>query len=99
MESDADLGQARRPGAVLRTRDRRRARIHHIDPADGSIHGEVEMHGGCLWRADGRFSDAPFGAAGPLDLVFDPAGLDRAPPQTVSMKEVLGEPRVPFCCD
>jgi hypothetical protein len=57
------------------------------------------MHGGCLWRADGRFKDAPFGAAGPLDLALDPADLDRAPPQTVSMREVLGGPRVPFCCD
>jgi hypothetical protein len=99
MDSDADLHLACRKGAVLRTRDRRRVSIHHIDPADGSIHGEVEMHGGCLWRADGRFRDAPFGAAGPLDLVLDPAGPHRAPPQTVSMKAVLGGPRVPFCCD
>jgi hypothetical protein len=89
---------------VLRTRDRRAARIHRADPAagliPGLIHGEVEMHGPCVWRADGRYRDAPFGAPGPLDLM--PPDF-RAPsttgPRTVSLKGALAADHRLFCCD
>ena len=63
MESALELLSICRAGAVLRTRDRRTARIHHAEPAAGLIHGEVEMHGACVWRADGRYRDAAFGVS------------------------------------
>jgi hypothetical protein len=55
------------PGMVLKTRDRRDARILAV--MDGLIHGEVQMMGPCAWCADGRYRDAPAGAAGPWDLM------------------------------
>jgi hypothetical protein len=58
-----------RPGMVLKTRDRREARITAVAPETGLISGEVQMLGACAWRADGRFHQAPAGAAGPWDLV------------------------------
>ncbi len=90
---------------VLRTRDRRSVRIHHAEPAAGLIHGEVEMHGACVWRADGRYRDAPFGAPGPLDLMSPglmPPGSG-APASTgqprVSLDEALAVDHRLFCCD
>jgi hypothetical protein len=100
MESRLELLSVCRPGAVLRTRDRRAASIHHTDPAAGLIHGEVEMHGPCIWQADGRYRDAPFGAPGPLDLMPP----ESAPPpaagrQRNSIEEALATDHRPFCCD
>src|SRR5581483_10724374 len=60
MESAAfDFLAACRPGMVLRTRDRRAARILAVAPETGEIRGEVQMMGACVWRADGRYRDAP----------------------------------------
>lgn len=102
MADDFDFLAAAGSGARLQTRDRREVRISRVAPEQGLIHGEVPMHGPCCWRADGRFKDAPFGAAGPLDL------MPPAPAETTStgaaprasLKEALaeGEGR-PFCCD
>ena len=71
-----------------------------IELGDKLIHGEVQMHGPCAWRVDGRYRDAPFGAPGPLDLM--PPRRNAAPaarPRSASMKEALeGDNRL-FCCD
>jgi hypothetical protein len=82
----------------LRTRDRRAARISRLEPAAGLIHGEVEMQGACVWRTDGRWRDAPFGAPGPLDLM-PPEPVAAAAPRTASVKETLGAGNRLFCCD
>jgi len=88
-----------RPGAILRTRDRREARIGSVNAAEGLIHGEVAMVGPCRWRLDGRFADAPAGAAGPLDLVAQPV-LPAEAPKRRSMIEALADPDSRnFCCD
>ncbi len=90
-----------RPGMVLRTKDRREARIDAVDPAAGRISGLVQMVGPCAWTAEGRFADAPAGAAGPLDLVA-PADLSppAAPQSRESLAEALNDPASrSFCCD
>jgi hypothetical protein len=85
-------------GATYRTRDRREARIERISAQEGLIYGQVQMHGPCVWLLDGRYRDAPFGAAGPLDLMPHAATPDPAP-QTASMEDALeGDNRL-FCCD
>jgi len=97
--SDPDFLTICRPGLVLKTRDRRDARILAVDAAAGLIRGEVQMMGPCAWRADGRYQDAPAGAAGPWDLM--PPSIEVAPPrQGESIAEALnrGEPN-PGCCD
>ena len=94
----ADLLSACHEGMVLRTRDRRPASISRLEPAAGLIHGEVEMQGACVWRADGRWRDAPFGAPGPLDLM-PPEPVSAAPPRTASLKEALEAGNPLFCCD
>ena len=98
IEGGPDLLSACREGMVLRTRDRRAARISRLDPAAGLIHGEVEMQGTCVWRADGRWRDAPFGAPGPLDLMA-PEPVAAASPRTASVKEALDAANPLFCCD
>ena len=98
MEPSPDLVSACREGMVLRTRDRRAARISRLEPAAGLIHGEVEMQGACVWRADGRWRDAPFGAPGPLDLM-PPEPVATAPPRTASLREALDAGNPLFCCD
>lgn len=86
------------PDQVLRTRDRRDARITAVDRAARVIRGEVAMVGACAWRADGVFLDAPFGAAGPLDLL--PPGLDPVPAQRrVKVASQIGREGRAFCCD
>ena len=92
-----DLLSASREGMVLRTRDRRAARISRLDPAAGLIHGEVEMQGTCVWRADGRWRDAPFAAPGPLDLMLERVAA--AQPSTASVTEALDARNPLFCCD
>lgn len=87
-----------KPGGIHRTRDRREARIERISQPEGLISGEVQMHGSCTWRLDGRYRDAPFGAPGPLDLM-PPAEKPAAAPKSASLKEALeGDNRL-FCCD
>ena len=98
MTVDSDLLAAWRVGAFYRTRDRREARIERVKLDDKLIFGQVQMHGPCVWRADGRYRDAPFGAAGPLDLV-PPGEEAAAAPRTASIKEALREGNRPFCCD
>ena len=85
-------------GSVWRTRDRREARITEIDRATGIIHGEVGMMGVCSWRADGVYTDAPFGAAGPLDLM-PPAAGRTAPQKRVSVADQINREGRGFCCD
>jgi hypothetical protein len=64
------------------------------------IHGEVEMHGACVWRADGRYRDAPFGAPGPLDLMPPGSGAPASTGQPrVSLDEALAAGQRLFCCD
>jgi hypothetical protein len=97
--ADFDFLALCRPGMTLKTRDRRNARILAVDAAGGLISGEVEMMGPCLWRADGRYRDAPAGAAGPWDLM--PPATEAAPArQGQSLAEALqrGDPN-PGCCD
>lgn|SRR5262249_57294147 len=98
MSSDVPLVATFQAGSSYRTRDRREARIERISPEDGLIHGDVQMHGPCVWLADGRYRDAPFSAAGPLDLM-PPAPAIAGSPQTASMKEALEEDDRLFCCD
>ena len=100
MGDDLDLLAICRPGTVHRTRDRRDARIDRISPEEGLIYGEVRMHGPCVWRSDGRYRDAPFGAAGPLDII--PPERVEAPtpdPRHASVKAALDEDNRVFCCD
>ena len=89
-----------RPGMVLKTRDRREARITAIAPDSGLISGEVRMLGACAWLADGRFHQAPAGAAGPWDLM-PPATEGVATEQRrQSLAEALNaEDGNPGCCD
>ena len=88
-----------RPGMVLKTRDRREARITAVQPETGLISGEVPMLGACAWRADGRFHQAPAGAAGPWDLM--PPVVPTAPKQChQSLAEALrNDEENPGCCD
>lgn len=55
-------------GKKLRTRDRRDVAGLTVG-ADGILTGIVPMIGPCRWHADGRYTEAPGGGAGPLDLV------------------------------
>ena len=87
-------------GGLYRTRDRREARIDHIDFDGGLIVGQVQMHGPCVWLAGGRYRDAPFGAPGPLDLMPpNPEGARPGKPETASLKEALEADNRLFCCD
>ncbi len=89
-----------RPGMVLKTRDRREARITEVDAGSGLISGTVPMLGACAWRSDGRFHKAPAGAAGPWDLM-PPVAKGSAPEQQrQSLAEALNsEDGNPGCCD
>ena len=88
-----------RPGMVLKTRDRREARITAVQRETGLISGEVPMLGACAWRADGRFHQAPAGAAGPWDLM-PPADRTAAQQQRQSLAEALQKSEEnPGCCD
>jgi hypothetical protein len=89
-----------RPGMVLKTRDRREARIAAVDPETGLIAGAVPMLGDCAWRADGRYHQAPAGAAGPWDLM-PPDSRAAAPEQRrESLAAALNSDECnPGCCD
>ena len=100
MNLDPDLLGICQAGALYRTRDRREVRIERIELGEKLIYGEVQMHGPCVWRADGRYHDAPFGAPGPLDLMpSEKAGAAPVQPRTASMKEALENDYRLFCCD
>ncbi len=100
MTVDPNLLAVCRIGTIYRTRDRRDARIERICPEEGLIYGQVQMHGACAWRTDGRYRDAPFGAAGPLDLVAPvETASATAGPRRASVKEALEEQSRHFCCD
>ena len=90
-----------RPGMVLKTKDRREVRIEAVDATTRTVSGIVQMFGPCAWTAEGRYSEAPAGAAGPLDLAI-PAQIDAktADQATGSIAEALNDPASrPFCCD
>jgi len=99
MSASFDFIAACRPGLVMRTRDRSEATITGIDGAKGLIHGEVRMFGPCVWRQDGRYCDAPGGAAGPLDLAPPEAAPDGKPRKTIALRDALDPANRPFCCD
>ncbi|HVZ00172.1 MAG TPA: hypothetical protein VHA35_11745 [Dongiaceae bacterium] len=90
-----------RPGMVLKTRDRRDARILAVDAAGGVIRGEVQMMGPCAWLGDGRYKDAPAGASGPWDLM-PPQPAERAaaerPRESLARALRRGDGN-PGCCD
>jgi len=88
-----------RPGTAMCTRDRSEAIIGRVDAAEGLIYGDVRMFGACVWRQDGRYRDAPGGAAGPLDLVPPEAATEAKPRKTISLKDALDPANRPFCCD
>ncbi len=88
------------PGLVLRTRDRRDARITAVERDARVIRGEVAMIGACAWRGDGVYLDAPLGAAGPLDLL--PPGPDPGPvpvQRRVKVADQISAEGRGFCCD
>jgi hypothetical protein len=87
-----------RPGRGLLTRDRRRVTISRIDAGERRIHGAVEMIGDCAWTAEGRYADAPCGAAGPLDLAA-PSGEPAGPRRRASLAEMLDPDNRSACCD
>jgi len=98
---DFDFLACCQPGMTLRTRDRRDARILAVDVAGGTIRGEVPMLGPCTWRADGRYKDAPAGAAGPWDLMPPQlAESARAERAHESLADALNRGGAnPGCCD
>jgi len=99
--SDFDFMALCRPGMALKIRDRRDARILAVDLAAGLIRGEVQMMGPCTWRADGRYQDAPAGAAGPWDLM-PPKSVDgtaaERPRESLAAALQRGDGN-PGCCD
>jgi hypothetical protein len=99
MSASFDFIAACRPGLAMRTRDRSEAVITGVDAEAGVIHGEVRMFGACAWRHDGRYRDAPAGAAGPLDLMPPGPAADAKPRKTVSLKDALDPANRSFCCD
>ena len=99
MTVNFDFVAACTAGMVLRTRDRSEATIGRIAADDGLIYGEVRMFGPCVWQRDGRYRDAPGGAAGPLDLMPPNAAAEAKPAKTVSLRYALDPANRPFCCD
>ena len=99
MSTSFDFIAGCRPGFAIRTRDRSEAIIGRVDAAEGLIFGEVRMFGPCVWRQDGRYRDAPGGAAGPLDLVPPEAAAEAKSRKTISLKDALDPANRSFCCD
>jgi len=66
-----DIAALIKAGTRVRTRDRRDVADLTLS-TDGTITGTVPMIGPCRWQADGRYTAAPGGGAGPLDLVPAP---------------------------
>ena len=99
MTASFDFVAACKPGMAMRTRDRSEATIGRVAADEGLIYGEVRMFGPCVWQRDGRYRDAPGGAAGPLDLMPPKAAAEAKPPKTVSLRDALDPANRPFCCD
>jgi len=99
MNASFDFVAVCRPGAAMRTRDRSEAVVTQVDAAAGLIYGEVRMFGPCVWQQDGRYRDAPGGAAGPLDLMPPDATAEVKPRKTISLKDALDPANRSFCCD
>src|SRR5262245_33669551 len=99
MSEPFDFVAACRPGLLMRTRDRSEATIGRVAAAEGLIYGEVRMFGPCVWRRDGRYRDAPGGAAGPLDLVPPEVSAEARPRKTIALKDALDPANRSFCCD
>ncbi len=99
MTVSFDFIAACKPGMVMRTRDRSEATIGRVAAEEGLIYGDVRMLGPCVWRQDGRYRDAPGGAAGPLDLMAPQAAAETQPRKTISLKDALDPASRPFCCD
>jgi hypothetical protein len=88
------------PGMVLKTRDRRDARITAVDKRSGLLSGTVPMLGACAWMSDGRFHKAPAGAAGPWDLMPPVRESATTEQQRQSLAAALNaEDGNPGCCD
>jgi hypothetical protein len=89
-------------GVALKTRDRRAVSVIAIDAAAGIIRGSIAMEGELAWRRDGRFTGAPSGVAGPLDLA-PPVQAAGGGPRRASLQDALNDDaatdRAPFCCD
>ncbi len=98
MSQPPDFVTICKPGLSLRTRDRGEATITRIDEARGLIHGELRMFGPCVWRRDGVYRDAPFGAPGPLDLM--PPTDEAAPAhKRASVAGAITAGNRALCCD
>lgn len=87
-----------RPGMILATGDRRTVTVTAVEHDSALIHGEVAMFGPCSWRADGRWTAAPCGASGPLDLVL-PATEPVPAQRHASIVDQLDGTNRHFCCD
>jgi hypothetical protein len=89
-----------RPGMVLKTRDRRAARITAVAPQTGLISGVVRWLGAGAGRAAGRLHPAPAGPAGPWDLMPPMEEGAATEPRRESLAEALksGDGN-PGCCD
>src|SRR3954468_11527282 len=96
--SSFDFLQHCRPGMALKTRDRRTARITAIAADTGLISGEVQMLGTCAWRGDGRFHQAPGGAAGPWDLMPPTAESAPVAQPHACLTDALQSDDNPGCC-
>jgi len=99
MTVSFDFAAACKPSMALRTRDRSQVTIGRVAADEGLIYGEVRMFGPCVWRQDGRYRDAPGGAAGPLDLMPPEAAAEPKPRKTISLNDALDPANRPFCCD
>jgi hypothetical protein len=99
MTASFDFIAACRPGLAMRTRDRSEVVFTGVDAEAGLIHGEVRMFGACAWNLDGRYRDAPAGAAGPLDLMPPEAAAEAKPRKTIALKDALDPASRSFCCD
>lgn len=100
MSSDRfDFAAICRPGMAMRTRDRSEATVTRVSAEDGMIHGDVRMFGPCVWHRNGRYRDAPAGAAGPLDLMPPDDAATSRPRKTISLQDALDPANRSFCCD
>ncbi len=98
MSEAADFLTLVAAGHVLRTRDRRP--VADLRIIGDRILGRVPMLGEIAWRKDGRYAEAPGGAAGPLDLVLPQAPATA--PREASLREALAEAdpaTKAACCD
>jgi hypothetical protein len=99
MTVSFDFIAACKPEMAMRTRDRSEATIARVAVDEGLIYGDVRMFGACVWGQDGRYRDAPGGAAGPLDLMPPEAAAEARQRKTISLKDALDPTNRSFCCD